>query len=210
MRLLSVNVGRAELLPGTREPRTGIMKRPQAKPVRINRLGLADDAICNTRHHGGPDQAVYLYGQPDYDWWSATLDHELPPGTFGENLTVADMASASIHIGDRFTIGAVVLEVTSPRIPCATLAARMGDKRFVKQFTKAERPGVYCRVMQEGEVRAGDAVVHDAYEGERVGVLELFRTFNRRDLDTKTIRRYLAVPMHHKERAVLEEMLAAR
>ena len=85
-------------------------------------------------------------------------DPHCEPGTFGENLTIAGVETAQALIGDRLAIGDVLLEVTSPRIPCVTLAARMGDPGFVKRFRAAERPGFYCRVLQEGFVRAGDAV----------------------------------------------------
>lgn len=210
MQLVSVNTGSAETLHGKRPVVTGIGKRPQQSRVRIATLGLAGDTICDRRHHGGVDQAAYVYGQPDYDWWSSTLGREVEPGTFGENLTVADLQSGSANIGDQFEIGDALLEITSPRIPCATLATRMGDSGFVKRFMAAERPGVYCRVISEGTVQAGDAVIYRPYDGERVSVLDLFRDFNKTDLDTKTIRRYLAVPIHHKERTVLEAQLAAR
>ncbi len=210
MRLICVNIGRAATLPGKRPIVTGIMKRPVSAPVRITSLGLEEDTICDKRHHGGPDQAVYVYGQPDYDWWSAELDRTLGPGTFGENLTIEGLLSAELCIGDRFAIGDALLEVTSPRIPCATLAARMGDTRFVKRFMAAERPGIYCRVVREGPVQAGDDVTYTAYGGERVNVLELVRDFNKPALDTKTIRRYLAVPIHSRERAAFETQLSSR
>ena len=101
----------------------------------------------------------------------------------------------------------MLLVITSPRIPCATFAARMGDSGFAKRFMAAARPGVYCRVIHEGAVQAGSTVMCHAYRGELVAVLELFRDFNKPDLDPQTIRRYLAVPIHQKERAVFEKQL---
>ena len=122
MRVVSVNVK----LP----PRggTAIDKQPQAGPVAVTVDGLAGDGVGNKRHHGGPDQAVYAYGTPDYAWWEAELGRPLAPGTFGENLTIEGLESAELAIGDRLVAAGVTLEVTSPRIPCATLAARMDDR----------------------------------------------------------------------------------
>ena len=209
VQLLNVNVGQAAPLPGNRRRVTGIMKQPQSAAVEVGTLGLTDDAVCDTRHHGGPDQAVYVYGQPDYDWWSAELGRTLAPGTFGENLTIEGLESASVCIGDRFAGGEVLLEVTSPRIPCATLATRMGDNGFVKQFMAAERPGVYCRVLRKGLLQAGDPIDFAPYGGTRVSVLELFRDFGKADLSPATLERYLAVPLHNGERTALAARLAA-
>ena len=143
MRLVSVNVGREQALSHAKASgKTGIFKRSVDTPVPVTALGLEDDTICDTENHGGADQAVYVYGAPDYRWWSEELGRDLTPGTFGENLTVADLESADLTIGDRLHIGRVVLEVTAPRIPCVTLARRMEDPAFLKRFRAAERPGV--------------------------------------------------------------------
>ena len=156
MHVLSVNIGSVQTMHNAKASgKTGIYKQPVAGPVRITINGLPGDSIVSTKHHGGPDQAVYVYGGADYAWWSSELGRALAPGTFGENLTISDLASAGLAIGDRLHIGAVILEVTAPRIPCGTLAQRMGDPGFVKRFRAAERPGVYCRVVREG--RSGPA-----------------------------------------------------
>ncbi|MEO1016430.1 MAG: MOSC domain-containing protein [Pseudomonadota bacterium] len=178
MKLLSVNVGKAEPI-ATKSGLSGIFKRPQLEPVLVGKLGLAGDMICDTENHGGIDQAVYVFGSPDYDWWSAELGQRLEPGTFGENLTIGELASTDIHIGDRLVINDVVLEVTAPRIPCVTLSARMNDRLFAKRFLKAERPGAYCRVIEEGWVKAGTDVTFQAYQGDRLALIESFRIFNK-------------------------------
>jgi MOSC domain-containing protein YiiM len=208
MRLVSVNLGQERSIQGAKSSgKTGIYKLPANEPVQIGTLGLTGDTICDTTNHGGVDQAVYIYGAPDYAWWSETLGTELGPGTFGDNLTIAGLESARIQIGDRLTMGSVILEVTSPRIPCSTLAARMGDPQFVKRFKEAERPGVYCRVIQAGSVQAGDRVSYQRYAGETVTILEMFRDYYKKELDEATIRRYLAAPAHYKDRIEKEEML---
>ena len=209
MHLLSVNVGTASPIDGAgKSGKTGIFKRPVEGPVEITRGGLADDAISDKKNHGGPDQAVYVFGAPDYEWWSGELGHEVSPGTFGENLTVSDLKSTVACVGDRMRIGTVVLEVTAPRIPCLTLAVRMGDPAFLKRFRRAERPGVYCRVIQSGEVRAGDTVTHTPYAGERVPVLEVFRAFFDGESGEEVLRRQLSVPIAVRAREAYEEQLA--
>jgi MOSC domain-containing protein YiiM len=208
MYVLSVNVGSAQPLANAKAPGvTGIFKRPTSGPVRVTANGLAGDTICDTENHGGADQAVYVYGEPDYAWWSAELGRELIPGTFGENLTLAGLASAELAIGDRLHMDEVTLEVTDPRIPCVTLARRMDDPAFLKRFRAAERPGVYCRVVREGAITAGETVTVEPYAGERILILELFRDFFAPARDAATLQRHLAAPISIRSRADKEQQL---
>ncbi len=135
MKLISINVGQQQSQQnGDRLETTGIYKMPALGKVHITTLGITEDFIGSLKHHGGPDQAVYVYGAADYAWWSKELGKELTPGTFGDNLTISKLESAQFNIGDRLRMGSVILEVTAPRIPCSTLATRMGDPQFVKKF----------------------------------------------------------------------------
>ena len=212
MQLISVNLGTVRAMPTTvkRHGTTGIFKQPVSDPVHIETLGLADDAICDVESHGGVDQAVYVYGSADYDWWAAELGCALEPGTFGENLTISELVSGDLRIGDRLRVGEVLLEVTSPRIPCATFAYRMDDPQWVKKFRHAERPGVYCRVIETGAVQAGDPVTLEPYQGETILALEMFRSFYDKSLrDADYLRRAIAAPTHYKDRAQLVQELDA-
>jgi MOSC domain-containing protein YiiM len=209
MKLISVNLGsKATIERSNRSEITGIFKHPVTAPVRVTPLGLEGDFIASEKHHGGPDQAVYIYGAADYDWWSHQLGRELAPGTFGENLTVSDLESARFSIGDKLTVGAVILEVTAPRIPCGTFAARMADPQFVKRFRDAERPGLYCRVLKEGLVQVGDEVSLEPYRGETVTLLDVFRDFYDKRLSEETLRRLLQAPIAIRARKDTEEKLA--
>jgi MOSC domain-containing protein YiiM len=215
MHLFSVNIGRGQPIQNAKASgKTGIYKLPVSGPVQVTSGGLTGDAICDTKNHGGVDQAVYVYGIPDYAWWSGVLGRELSPGTFGENLTITELESARLCIGDRLHVGSVILEVTAPRIPCLTLATRMGDPTFAKRFREAERPGLYCRVIQEGHVQAGDPVTLERHRGETITASELFRDFFSADLNEETIRRQLAAPIAIRARARKEkelgELLARR
>jgi MOSC domain-containing protein YiiM len=204
-RLISVNVGQAQHIAGYK-PLTGIVKA--AVPVAtIERLGVKDDAICDRRHHGGADQAVYLYFADDYQFWSDTLGHEIEPGTFGENLTISGIEGRAVAIGDRFAIGPVVLEATYHRTPCMTFAARMGDPYWVKKFHRANRPGAYCRVIVPGAVEAGMDVTYTTFAGERVTVAELMALDGVREIDPAFMRRALATPIRDRTRVKYEERL---
>jgi MOSC domain-containing protein YiiM len=208
MKILSVNIGEMTTQPkGDMLETTGIYKIPVQGPMQIGSLGLPGDFICDAKNHGGPDQAVYLYGAPDYAWWARQLGRELEPGTFGENLTLSDFESAQYSIGDRLYIGSVILEFTAPRIPCSTLAARMRDPLFVKTYRRAERPGMYCRVIHEGSLQAGDEATLLPFAGPTVSGLEVFREHYRRHRDAEILRRILKAPIAIRERAELERDL---
>jgi MOSC domain-containing protein YiiM len=209
-RIESVNVGTARGMPNYDGP-TGIFKKPASGPVEVGSEGLAGDYIADTKHHGGPDQAVYLYFADDYAWWEIRLGRAFRPGTFGDNLTLSGLASADLAIGDRLVVDEVVLEVTAPRIPCNTLARRMQDAGFVKAFRDAGRPGAYCRVIKGGTVEAGAPVEHHPYQGRRIGTVEMFRDhFVARTLDPSRIREVLAAPIAIRERSNWEGFLSAR
>ena len=208
MKLISVNLGKEQVvLKAKKSELSGIYKNPVSQAVQVKTLGLEGDTICDVENHGGPDQAVYVYGEPDYAWWSLELGRVVAPGAFGENLTIAGLESAQYTIGDRLQVGPVILEVTAPRIPCSTLAARMGDPAFVKRFRQAERPGLYCRVIQEGAVRVGDEVRRLPHIGPSVTLLEMFRDYYEPHPSEETLRRYLAAPIAVRSRVENVEKL---
>ena len=211
MRLESVNLGQERMLKNKhRIERTGIFKFPAEGPVRVTRLGLEGDVIVSQKHHGGPDQAVYVYGGTDYAWWSVALSKEISPGTFGDNLTISELESAPFNIGDYLHVGDVILQVTAPRIPCATFAARMEDPQWVKKFRRAERPGLYCRVIQQGFVKAGDPVSVEKYTGATISIVEMFRDYYDPNKSEETLRRHLAAPIAIRDRRALEKELQQR
>ena len=198
MKLLAICIGQAERLPA-KSYKTGIYKTPVNGPVLIDQLGLVGDAICNKKHHGGSDQAILLEGSLTLAWWAAELGRNLLPGTFGENLVIEGLDNRDVAVGDRFHLGEIVLEATSPRSPCNTLVARMGDPKFSKTFLKAGRPGIYCRVIAPGSLQAGDMVRHEFYAGERVPVCELLNTVGRKVSDAER-NRFLSVPIGNRWR----------
>ncbi len=205
-------VNRAECAPlkvGGREITTGIFKTAQAGRVNVGSLGLEDDAVCNTKHHGGPDQAVYLYSIEDYAWWSDYLGKPVEHGAFGENLTTSGLDLNEIRVGDQLQLPDLLLEVTAPRIPCNTLATRMGDKQFAKKFVEFARSGAYCRVLTEGTVGAGDAGELMAHDGDSFDLPTFFRD-SLTPPDTPTVEAYLALPIAERARRDFEKVLAKR
>jgi MOSC domain-containing protein YiiM len=164
-----LTVNSARVGPGVRAATTGIDKRPVDGPVAIrppgsmrNGLGsgLVGDAIGNKKFHGGDDQAVYAYAREDLDGWADRLEREITNGMFGENLTTEGVDVTGAVIGERWRIGTAgpLLEVTRPRTPCKTFEARLGIKGWIKTFTHGGTPGAYLRILEPGELRAGDAI----------------------------------------------------
>jgi MOSC domain-containing protein YiiM len=143
---------------------TGIHKAPVAGPVAVGKLGLAGDEQADLSVHGGLDQAVYAYPSEHYAFWAAQRlrvfkrEEPLPAGSMGENLTLQGVLEKDVWVGDRLTIGDVVLEVTAPRSPCYKFAAKMGFAHAVKLMVQSGATGFYCRVLRTGHLQAGDAV----------------------------------------------------
>ncbi|MCL8014616.1 MOSC domain-containing protein [Streptomyces sp. AS02] len=167
MRLLSVNVGNPRPNPWKGLGATGIDKRPVDGAVAVSApgpkgtgaVGLAGDRVYDVRNHGGTDQAVYAYAREDLDGWQAELGRTLANGVFGENLTTVGVDVSGAVIGERWRIGAdVVLEVSCARIPCGTFQGWLEQDGWIKRFTQAALPGAYLRVIEPGDIRAGDPV----------------------------------------------------
>jgi MOSC domain-containing protein YiiM len=139
---------------------TAIDKRPVDGPVHVRPLGLRADVQADRKHHGGTDQAVYAFADEDAAHFADLLGREVTPGLFGENLRTSGVDVTGAVVGERWAVGeSLVLEVTKPRIPCATFARRLGEPQWVKRFMAEGRPGAYLKVVRSGPVEAGDRVV---------------------------------------------------
>lgn len=167
VKLLSVNVGRIRTNPWKDTGQTGIDKRPVDGPVAVaapgpmgdGTVGLAGDFVCDVKHHGGYDQAVYAYAREDLDAWEVELGRTLENGVFGENLSTLGVDVTGALIGERWQVGPdVVLEVSCPRIPCGTFQGWLGRDGWIRRFTTAAVPGAYLRVIEPGQIRAADPV----------------------------------------------------
>jgi MOSC domain-containing protein YiiM len=179
-KVVSVNVVHA-LVPDTRGELdlTAIDKRSADGRVHVGLLGLEGDDQCDKQHHGGFEQAVYAYAHEDAESWAAELGYAIAPGRFGENLTTVGLDVTGAVLGERWRFGddGLVLEVTSPRVPCVTFQGWMDEPRWVKRFTDRGAPGAYLRVLAEGTVGAGDEIeiVHRPDHGVTVGEVLVMR-----------------------------------
>ncbi|MGW4717648.1 MOSC domain-containing protein [Nocardia sp. NPDC004260] len=160
-------------VPG-RVGRSAIDKRPAAGRVAVRALGLDGDHVCNTKDHGGVDQAVYAYADEDARRWGTELGRELPAGWFGENLRVRGLPVSDSVIGARWAVGDTVLEVTAPRVPCATFQHWSGEQQWVKRFALRSDTGAYLRVLTEGTIAAGDRISVVHVPGHGITVRDLF------------------------------------
>ena len=140
------------------EGRSGIDKRPVDRPVRLADNQVAGDTVVDRKHHGGPHKAVYAYAQEDAQWWEQQLDRSIAPGAFGENLTTLGIELNALTIGTKLRVGDAILEVSEPRIPCRVFAGFWDLPHLVKDFTAAGRPGTYLRIIEPGDVSAGDTI----------------------------------------------------
>ncbi len=215
-----MNVGRPRPVPYTDQAEgvTGIDKRPVTGPVRVSApgpkgtggSGLAGDAVCDLRHHGGDDQAVYAFAREDLDHWERELGRPLANGCFGENITTGGLEVSGALIGERWRIGAtVVLEVTSGRIPCRTFQGHLGERGWVKRFTRKGATGAYLRVIEPGEIRAGDPVeiVHRPGHGV-TAAMEFRATTTERELLPRLLA--AADALHPEALAAARKYVAAR
>ncbi|MEU6778110.1 MOSC domain-containing protein [Nonomuraea angiospora] len=210
MRLLSVNIGRPRPNPWKGLSATGIDKRPVSGPVAVSapgpkgtgEVGLAGDRVYDVKHHGGVHQAVYAYAREDLDTWQAELGRPLTNGVFGENLTTLGLDVNGALIGERWRIGPdVVLEVSCARIPCGTFQGWLERDGWIKRFTQAARPGAYLRVVEPGDISAGDPVEIVHRPDHDVTVALVFRAMT---LEPELLPRLLvaeALPLEERESA---------
>lgn len=177
MKLLSVNIGRPRPVPyrdGVVD--TGIYKEPVAGPVWARRLNLDGDGQADLRVHGGEDKAIYVYPHEHYIFWARELGRDgFSLGQFGENLTTEGLLEDAIFIGDIFRMGEALVQVSQPRAPCFKLGIRMGDSGFVARFAAANRTGFYLRVLEEGQVQAGDTIRRVEQAEDSISVCDAFR-----------------------------------
>ncbi|RKQ86887.1 ferredoxin-NADP reductase [Solirubrobacter pauli] len=174
-RLLSVNVGLPKDVAWQgRTVLTGVFKEPVAGARRVRRLNVDGDGQGDLGGHGGEQRAVFAYQIESYRYWESELGRDdFVFGQFGENFTVSGLADDEVCIGDRYRVGGVLLEVTQPRVTCYRVGLRMNDPRIPALLVSHRRPGFYFRVLEEGEVEAGDEIVKVSDGPERMTVAEV-------------------------------------
>jgi MOSC domain-containing protein YiiM len=157
--ILSVNVGGVrQFETNGRTAKSGIWKFPVSGRVIARGVNLEGDDQADRVGHGGPDKAIYAYAVEDETWWQSEADRTIQYGGLGENLTTRGIDVTGALVGERWRVGGCLLEVSEPRVPCWKLAARMDEPRFIKWFAQAGRPGTYLRIIEEGDIGAGDEI----------------------------------------------------
>ena len=191
----SLNIGRPkpELFQG-KEFLTGMCKQPVSGEVFLSKQGFEGDGVGDLRHHGGEDKAVCVYSIDHYPYWGVTLNITMPVAAFGENLSVEGLREGDVCIGDVYRIGTAVVQVSQPRQPCGTLAARFGRNDLIKLVAESGRTGLYFRVLTEGLVQAGDVVSLVERDAREVTVDFANHIFYHDHTDRNGIEKVLAVP----------------
>jgi MOSC domain-containing protein YiiM len=191
----SLNVGlpRKEIFHG-KEVRTGICKNPVSEPQYLEKLGFKGNGVADLKHHGGPDKAVCVYSLEHYPYWEKVLGIKLFPAAFGENLSVSNLHEDYICIGDVFQLGTAVVQVSQPRQPCRTLAARYGRNDMIKLVVESGRTGFYFRVMEEGTVEKGDTLILRERDAHNITISFASRIYHHDRINYEGIEKVLAVP----------------
>jgi ferredoxin-NADP reductase/MOSC domain-containing protein YiiM len=195
VKLLSVNVSLPKQVPYQGKIiTTGIFKEPVSDRVMVHALNIQGDGQADRKVHGGRDMAVYAYPFEHYEFWEETLGRSgFPFGQFGENLTVEGLTEETVRIGDVFRVGDALLQVTQPRIPCYKLALRMGEGAdFPKRFQDSGRLGFYLRVIEEGEIGAGDLIERVDTDGWSLTIAEFIHSYLHKSHEPDSLRRMLA------------------
>ncbi len=193
---------------------SGIFKSPAKGRIALRRLNLDGDRQADLSVHGGKDKAVYCYPVEHYAYWKEQLPgRDLPPGSFGENLTVEGLLEHSVCIGDRFSIGSAEVVVTQPRMPCYKLGMKFEDDHMVKRFLASGRTGFYFAVTREGEVGAGDEITTIHRDSDAVTVADITRLYIAKvfsDADATLVQKALAAPaLSHSWKSYLQARLEA-
>jgi MOSC domain-containing protein YiiM len=196
MQIISTNIAEPTTIEWRgQKVETGIYKYAVENPIFLGSEDVTNDHVIDRRYHGGLDKACYLYSADHYPFWQMKYpNQDWKWGMFGENLTVSGLNESEIRIGDRFQIGEVVVQVTQPRQPCFKLGVRFGDQSVVADFWTLPYPGVYVRVLSQGEVNAGDKMILLDRNPESLSVSQVFSIFNQNRSNLELIQKAIAEP----------------
>jgi ferredoxin-NADP reductase/MOSC domain-containing protein YiiM len=195
-RLLSVNVGLPrDVTWNSKTVHTAIWKSPVEGRRMVRKLNIVGDGQGDLAGHGGEQRAVFVYQMDSYHYWESFLGrNDFSYGQFGENFTVEGLPDNEVCIGDRYRIGAAEFEVTQPRVTCYRVGIRMNEPRMPALLVEHHKPGFYFRVLQEGEVGAGDDIVRIADGGERISVADIDALLYLPGHSTEQLQRVLQIP----------------
>jgi MOSC domain-containing protein YiiM len=216
-RLLSVNVGLPrDVTWNGKTVRTSVWKSPVSGRRMVRKLDIDGDAQADLAGHGGEQRAVFVYQMDSYHYWQSFLDRsDFTFGQFGENFTVEGLLDSEVCVGDRYRIGDAIFEVTQPRVTCYRVGIRMNEPRMPALLVAHHRPGFYFRVLQEGEVGAGDDIVKITDGPERMSVADVDALLYLPGPSREQLQRALRIPALSKGwqgsfRAMLQQDLGSK
>ncbi len=195
MNIKSLNIGlpKKELFHG-KEFITGMCKKPVTTPLVVTHQGFEGDGVGDLKHHGGRDKAVCVYSIDHYKYWEQVLGGEMPDAAFGENFSVTDMTEDDVCIGDIYRVGTALMQVSQPRQPCSTLAARYGRVDFVKLVVDSGKTGFYLKVLEVGTVKAGDDLLLIEKDPRKISIAFANHIYHHDRKNRDGIEKILAVP----------------
>lgn len=191
MKIVSTNIAKPRFVTiNGQQQRTGIFKEPTNEPIYLDKEEVRGDEISNRQVHGGEFKACYLFSADNYPHWKSLYPHlDWAYGMLGENVTVQGLNETSLHVGDIYKVGGALIQITQPREPCTTFAAKMGSQDILQQFVAHGRPGSYCRVLEEGYVEVGQTIELVQKASHSVSIADFFQLIFNRDKNQDHIKR---------------------
>lgn len=194
-RLVSLNVGsKVKLQNGSKEVYTAIFKSPTTERLYLSETGFTGDEQADTINHGGVDKAVCVFSHESYPVYESILGRSLPPGAFGENVTVSGFGENDVHIGDTFQLGEAMVQISQPRVPCFKLGLKHQHKELPMHFQTTGQTGYYFRVVKEGYVSSQDELTLISRENNSLSVMEANNIMHHRKTDADEITRLHSLP----------------
>jgi MOSC domain-containing protein YiiM len=195
MKVISVNVGKPKTVIVDGKPlTTGIFKEPVLEPLFVTKLNFDGDGQADLVHHGGYDKAICAYPSEHFTQWTKRYERPFFPGSFGENLTLEGLTEKEVHIGDIFSVGTAVIQVSQPRQPCFKLAKRHGLPDLPLVVQQTGRTGFYFRVLQEGVIQQGDPLILVERRPSRLSIDYVNRIYYVEKNNVEAMQKILAEP----------------
>lgn len=192
LRNLSIGLPRVMKYGNNEKMNTGICKQTTEEAF-LKKEGFLGDGVADLRYHGGPDRAVCVYPYEHYLLWEKEFRQPLPPSNFGENITVTNMLEKDVHIGDIFSLGEAVIQVTQGRVPCSTITKRTSNPFLLKRMVQTGFTGYLCRVLEEGKVRKDSQIKRLETNPKQVTILYGNQIYFHRPKDIEGIKKLLTV-----------------
>lgn len=177
MKIISTNIAKPQFVTiNGEQQQTGIFKKPTSQAIYLDKEEVRGDEISNRQVHGGEFKACYLFSADHYPHWQNLYPNfDWHYGMLGENLTVEGLDETQLHVGNIYKLGSALIQITQPREPCTTFAAKMGTADIMQQFIAHGRPGTYVRVLQQGHVNVGDTIELVEKAENSVSIADFFK-----------------------------------